>query len=51
MKIEELSDKSRATLVKLAKAHGVKPEEILRHIIAISSRRRVSKHSLLSFSR
>lgn len=51
MKIEDLSAKSRTTLAKLAKAHGLKPVEILRHIVAISSRRKVSKHSLLSFSR
>lgn len=44
MKVEELSAKSRATLEKLAKASGVKPVEILRHIAAISSRRKVSKH-------
>lgn len=51
MKIGDLSPKSRATLEKLAKAHGVKPVEILRHIAAISSRRKVSKHSSLLYSR
>ena len=51
MKVEDLSPKSRATLEKLAKAHGVKPIEILRHIVAISSRRKVSKHSRLLFLR
>ena len=50
MKIGDLSPKSRATLEKLAKAHGVKPVEILRHIVAISSRRKVSKHSSLLYS-
>lgn len=50
MKVSELSAKSRATLVKIAKAQGVKPAEILRHIAAISSRRKVSKHSMLVFT-
>lgn len=45
MKITDLSPKSRATLVKLAKASNITPLEVLRHINAISSRRRVSKHS------
>lgn len=31
--------------MKIAQAKGLKPEEILRHIDAISSRREVSKHS------
>lgn len=44
MKITDLSPKSRATLVKLAKASNITPLEVLRHINAISSRRRVSKH-------
>ena len=47
MKIADLSPASRATLEKIAKAKGVKPVEILRHIEAISSRRKVSKHSRL----
>ena len=47
MKIGDLSPKSRATLEKLAKAHGLKPIEVLRHITAISSRRKVTKHSIL----
>lgn len=51
MKITDLSPKSRATLVKLARSNGVTPLEILRHINAISLRRKVSKHSkLLSVS-
>lgn len=45
MKITDLSPKSRATLVKLAKASGITPLEVLRHINAISLRKRVSKHS------
>ena len=44
MKITDLSPKSRATLVKLAKANGLTPLEILRHINAISLRKGVSKH-------
>lgn len=47
MKVGDLSAKSRATLEKLAKAHGIKPVEVLRHIVAISSRRKVSKHRAL----
>lgn len=44
MKISDLSAKSRATLEKLAKAHSLKPAEVLRHIVAIYSRRKMSKH-------
>lgn len=47
MKVGDLSAKSRDTLRKLAKAHGMKPVEVLRHIVAISSRRKVSKHRVL----
>ena len=50
MKVAELSPKSRATLEKIAKAQGLKPSEILRHIVAISSRRKVSKHHVLFYS-
>lgn len=50
MKVKDLSAKSRATLEKLARIHGLKPCEILRHIVAISSRRKVSKHHLLFFA-
>lgn len=46
MKLSDLSAKSRATLQRIAHLKGVKPVEILRHIEAISSRRRVSKHSI-----
>ena len=45
MKLSDLSKKSRETAAKIAAANGITPEEVLRHIIDISSRRRVSKHS------
>ncbi len=47
MKLSELSPTSQATVLKIAKKKNVKPIEVLRHIDAISSRRRVSKHSKL----
>ena len=46
MKLSDLSAKSRDTLKRIAHLKGVKPVEILRHIEAISSHRRVSKHSI-----
>ena len=46
MKLSDLSTKSRATLQRIARIKGVKPVEVLRHIEAISSHRRVSKHSI-----
>ena len=45
MKLSDLSAKSRATVERIAKSKGLKPIEVLRHIDAIFSRRRVSKHS------
>lgn len=45
MKLSDLSPKSRATLAKLAKANGLTPLEVLRHINDINLRRKVSKHS------
>ena len=50
MKIKELSEKAQETLAKIAKARGVSRAEVLRHIAAISSGRKVSKHSLLFLS-
>lgn len=47
MKIKNLSEKARDTLAKIAKARGVSQREVLRHIAAISSGRKVSKHHLL----
>ena len=47
MKIKDLSEKARETLAKIAKARGVSQGKVLRRIAAISSGRRVSKHSLL----
>ncbi len=49
MKIQDLSTKARETLAKIAKSRGVSQGEILRHIVAISSGRKVSKHSVLIF--
>lgn len=47
MKIKDLSQKARETLAKIAKARGVSQVEVLRYIDAISSGRKVSKHSVL----
>ncbi len=47
MKIKDLSAKARETLAKIAKARGVSQGAVLRHIAAISSGRKVSKHSVL----
>lgn len=47
MNKSDLSTKSQATLDKLAKSSGMKPGDVLRHILAISSHRKVSKHGIL----
>jgi len=47
MKLDNLSSRARETAEKIAKAKGVKPIEVLRHIESIISRRKVSKHSRL----
>ncbi len=47
MRINDLSEKARETLAKIAKARGVSQVEVLRYIAAISSGRKVSKHSML----
>ena len=47
MNKSDLSTKSQATLDKLAKSSGMKPGDVLRHILAISSHRKVSKHGVL----
>lgn len=47
LKLSDLSEKSRATVEKIAKSKGIKPIEVLRHIDVIFSRRKVSKHSMV----
>lgn len=47
MKLSDLSQASQATVLKIASKKNIKPIEVLRHIDAISSRRKVSRHSKL----
>lgn len=48
MKMSDLSARARATVEKIARAKNMTRSEVLRHIAAISSGRRVSKHSVIS---
>ena len=45
MKLENLSKKTQQTINALAKAKGVKPDEVLMRFKDIFLRRKVSKHS------
>jgi len=44
MRLADLSKKSRRTIEKIAAARGMKPADVLRYVVAISSRHSVSKH-------
>lgn len=44
MKLDNLTKKTRATIIALAKNKGITPEEVLAHFREIFLRRKVSKH-------